>query len=78
MKVKRIAECSKGEHSGILLTFIKLSFVFKIFVCLFLSGRLRQVSLYNHHLACLQPCVDVGPPNGAYVSVASFDPFKKV
>ena len=34
------------EHSEILLTFIKLSFVNKIFVVPFLSGRLRQVLLY--------------------------------
>ena len=27
MQVKSIAECSKGEHSAILLTFIKLPFV---------------------------------------------------
>ena len=34
MKVKNIAECSslQGEHSAILLTFIKLQFVIKIFV----------------------------------------------
>ena len=32
MQVKSIAECSKGEHSAILLTFIKLPFVIKIFV----------------------------------------------
>ena len=44
----------QGEHSAILLTFIKLPFVINIFVlsifewplnCLFLSGRLRQVLL---------------------------------
>ena len=35
------------EHSAILLTFIKVPFVVKIFVlCLFLSGCLRQVLLY--------------------------------
>ena len=34
------------EQSAIFLTYIKLSFVFKIFFCLFLSGRLRWVSLY--------------------------------
>ena len=33
----------EGEHSAILLTFIKLPFVIKI--CVFLSGRLRQVLL---------------------------------
>ena len=32
MQVKRIAECSKGEHSEILSTLIKLLFVIKIFV----------------------------------------------
>ena len=32
MQVKSIAECSKGEHSVILSTFIKLLFVIKIFV----------------------------------------------
>ena len=32
MQVKSIAECSKREHSAILLTFIKLPFVFKTFV----------------------------------------------
>ena len=37
----------QGEHSAILSTFIKLPSVIKIFVYLFLSGRLRQVLLYN-------------------------------
>ena len=32
MQVKSIAECSKGEHSAILLTFIKPPFAFKTFV----------------------------------------------
>ena len=32
MQVKSIAECSKGEHSAILLTLIKLLFAIKIFV----------------------------------------------
>ena len=31
MQVKSIAECSRGKHSAILLTFIKLPFVIKIF-----------------------------------------------
>ena len=43
MQVKSIAE---GEHSAILLTFIKLPFVIKIFVLSFLSGCLRHVLLY--------------------------------
>ena len=32
MQVRSIAECSEGEHSAKLSTFIKLSFVIKIFV----------------------------------------------
>ena len=36
----------QGEHSAILLAFIKLPFVIKIFVCLFLGGRFTQVLLY--------------------------------
>ena len=32
MQVKSIAECSKGEHSEIVLIFIKLPFVIKISV----------------------------------------------
>ena len=32
MQVKHIAECSKGEHSEILWTLIKIPFVIKIFV----------------------------------------------
>ena len=46
MQVKSIEECSKGEHSAILFTFIKLPFVIKIFVSSFLSGCLRHVLLY--------------------------------
>ena len=37
----------QGEHSAILLTFIKLPYVIKIFVLFIFSGRLRQVLLYN-------------------------------
>ena len=36
----------QGEHSPILLTFIKLPFSIKIFVLYIVSGRLRQVLLY--------------------------------
>ena len=32
MQVKSVAECSDGEHSAILLAFIRLPFVIKIFV----------------------------------------------
>ena len=35
MQVKSIAECSKGEHSAILSTFIKLPFVINTFVLTF-------------------------------------------
>ena len=34
---------TKGEHSAILSTFIKLLFVIKTYVCLFLSGHFTQV-----------------------------------
>ena len=47
MHVKSIAERSKGEHSTILLTFIKLLFVIKAFALSVLSGCLRQVLLYT-------------------------------
>ena len=39
--VKPVLQSAPREHSAILLTFIKLPFVFKTF----LSGRLRQVLL---------------------------------
>ena len=41
MQVKSIAECSKGEHSAILSTFIKLLFVSKIFVLSILEWPLK-------------------------------------
>ena len=37
----------QGEHFAILLTFIKLPFVIKIFVLSSLSGRFTQVLLYT-------------------------------
>ena len=51
MQVKSNAECS---DSAMLLTFIKLPFVIKIFVLSFLSGCLRHVSLstYMNFLFC--------------------------
>ena len=36
----------QGKHSAILLICIKQPHGFQTFVCLFLSGRLRQVFLY--------------------------------
>ena len=36
----------QGEHSAILLTFIKLPFVLKIFVLSIFSGRFTQILLY--------------------------------
>ena len=38
----------QGEHSAILLTFIKLPFVIKIFVLFVLSGCFTQVLLYHY------------------------------
>ena len=43
MQVKSIAECSR-EHSAILLTFIKLPFVFMIFVLSFFEWPLKTGS----------------------------------
>ena len=43
---QRYCRMLQGEHSAILLTFIKLSFVIKIFVLSFLSGGFIQVFLY--------------------------------
>ena len=42
----KVLQNAQGEHSAILSTFIKLSFVSKIFVLSFLSGYLRHVLLY--------------------------------
>ena len=39
----------QGEHSAILLTFIKLPFVIKKFFCLFLIGRFTKVLLYTNY-----------------------------
>ena len=36
----------QGEHSAILLTFIKLALSFRSLFCLFLSGKFIQVLLY--------------------------------
>ena len=65
----------QGEHSAILLTLIKLPFVIKIVLCLFLSGHLRQVFAVtkNPLLAvsnCTQMhiCVHVGTPLGVILS----------
>ena len=55
MQVKSIAECSKGKHSAILSTFIKLPFGIKIFVLpffewLFYTGFTETA---NHNLDTL-------------------------
>ena len=42
----KVLQNAPREHSAIISTCIKLSFVFKTFVLSILSGRLRQVSLY--------------------------------
>ena len=52
MQVKSITECSKGEHSAILSTFIKLPFVIKIFVLSFLSGGFTVLTTYMYFLFC--------------------------
>ena len=36
-----------GEHFAILLTFVKVPFVIKVFVLSILSGHFTQVLLYN-------------------------------
>ena len=48
----------QGEHSAILWIFIKLWFVIRIFVCLFLSGRVGSVLLYvlSHRSGNNSPC----------------------
>ena len=38
----------QGENSAILSTFIRLTFVIKIFVLLLLSGHFTQALLYSH------------------------------
>ena len=52
MQVKSIAECSKGEHSAILSTFIKLPSVIKMFALSIASGRFTLVLLYPRN-ACI-------------------------
>ena len=42
MEVRSIAECDKGEHSAILLIFIKLPSVFKTFVLSIFEGLLKD------------------------------------
>ena len=46
MQVKSIAECSKGDYSAILLTFIKLPFVIEIFNLYVFEWLFIQVLLY--------------------------------
>ena len=41
MVVKSIAECSNGEHSALLLTFIKLPFAIKTFVLSIFEWRFK-------------------------------------
>ena len=68
MQVKSIA-----EHSAILSICIKQSHGFKTFLCLFLSGRLRQVSLFmypNYWLPLDSLCTNC-PSTGLYQIIAS-------
>ena len=67
MQVKSIAECSTGEHSAILLTFIKLSFVIKIFVLSIFSGRFSQVLLYYSLPGIIQYLVSTAPVQLGYL-----------
>ena len=43
---QKYCKMRQGEHSAILLTFIKIPFVIKIFVLSFLSCCLRHILLY--------------------------------
>ena len=54
MQVK-VLQMLQGEHSAILLTFIKLRFVMKIFVLSFLGDRFTQVLLYSVVFIYSQP-----------------------
>ena len=50
MQVKSIAECSKGEHSAILSTFIKIPFAIKTFVLSFFEWPLKtDFTVYPLH-----------------------------
>ena len=48
--IYRLIEIKSIADSAILSTFIKLPFVIKIVVCLFLSGRFTQVLLYIQNI----------------------------
>ena len=70
MQVKSNTECSKGEHSAILSTFIKIPFVIKIFVLsifewpfytsfvVFYDHQLRAVTTVIHAWGFLIPWGD--------------------
>ena len=69
MQVKSIAECSKGEHSAILSTFIKLPFVIKIialstFELPFYTGFTVQ-KLWPM-LKCFYPHTSMQPKNNVH------------
>ena len=51
---QRYCRMLQEEHSAILSTFIKLSFVIGIFVLTLLSGRFTQVLLYQQQVDALQ------------------------
>ena len=62
MQVKSIAECSKGEHSAILSTFIKLPFSIKTFVMSLFKWPLKTgftVPDKYQHLICWPICVGI-------------------
>ena len=61
MQVKSIAECSK-EHSEILSTFIKLPFVFKIFVLSIFEWPLKSGFTVNALFLFTMDRIPVAPP----------------
>ena len=61
MQVKSIAECSKGEHSAILLTFIKQPFSIKTFVLSIFKWLLKTGILYHEFCFHGHGIVSVNP-----------------
>ena len=52
MKVKSIAECSKGSILQYFRPSLCYHFLIRPLLCLFLGGRLRQVLLYTVNCIC--------------------------
>ena len=51
MQVKRFAECSKGSILQYFRPSLSYHLSLRSLICLFLSGRLRQVLLYQHNIS---------------------------